>query len=153
MPLSCWTLGRTMWLGDPIFTVRDGGCLIPVSRSTTRKKHSFIGFFMFIGADVHILNYVRRFKAPWPLGRPTRLWSSADVSARQTQVGIVPGPALSCSRFSLSRIASTHAAATAKSPHAAAPAMPCPGPHRPAPAGAACCACRTPALSGRASPA
>jgi hypothetical protein len=29
---------------------------------TTGKKHSFIDFFMFVGADVHISNYVHRFK-------------------------------------------------------------------------------------------
>jgi hypothetical protein len=39
--------------------------------------------------------------------------------------------------LSLSRIASTCAAAAAKSRRAAAPATPCPGPHRSAPAGAA----------------
>jgi hypothetical protein len=26
-----------------------------------RKRHSFIGFFIFVGADVDISNYVRRF--------------------------------------------------------------------------------------------
>jgi hypothetical protein len=69
--------------------------------------------------------------------RPTRVWSSADVSARRTLAGIVPMPILSFSRFSLSRIASTRAVVTTESPRAAAPATPYTGLHRSAPAGAA----------------
>jgi hypothetical protein len=50
--------------------------------------HSFVDFFLFVKADVDILNYVRRVadehKAPLPPRRPTRLCSSADVSARRT---------------------------------------------------------------------
>jgi hypothetical protein len=29
---------------------------------TIGKMHSFVGFFMFVGADDHISNYVHRFK-------------------------------------------------------------------------------------------
>jgi hypothetical protein len=55
---------------------------------TIGKRYSFVGFFMFVGADVHISNYVHRVadehKVPQPPRRPTGLCSSADVSARRT---------------------------------------------------------------------
>jgi hypothetical protein len=36
------------------FRVKYGG-------NTTEKRHSFVGFFIFVGADVDISNYVHRF--------------------------------------------------------------------------------------------
>jgi hypothetical protein len=107
----------------------------------------FIFRITFIGLKTEVRNLADEHKAPRLPRRPTCLWSSADVSARWTYAGIVPGPALSFSRFSLSH-RSKHAAA-AKSPRAAAPATPCPGPHRPAPAGAALVTPR-PTLAGTA---
>jgi hypothetical protein len=65
-----------------------------------RKKAFIHHFFMFVSIDVDISNYIHRFKkltyvtyvrwvadkhkAPRPPGRPARLCSSADVSARRT---------------------------------------------------------------------
>jgi hypothetical protein len=36
--------------------------LLVILANTAGKRHSFVSFFMFVGADVHILNYVRQFK-------------------------------------------------------------------------------------------
>jgi hypothetical protein len=39
-----------------LYQVRKKGYIVPIHY---RKRHSFINFFIFIRADVHILNYVR----------------------------------------------------------------------------------------------
>jgi hypothetical protein len=59
-----------------------------ICQFTTEKRHSFIGLFIFVGADVDISNYIRRVanehKVTRLPRRPARICLSADVSAQQT---------------------------------------------------------------------